>query len=143
MYSVGSKQVHVKTASSTDVKDLSSHGYDIFQYLKSIIGDRMIIDNTPDIPFWGGLTGYITYEACLETIDVPSQTPRIERPDICFAFVERSLVVDHEKQSIYVQSIKRDDQEWVDSTTSTLAKIQPLRDPEFQATSHAKVRANP
>ena len=143
MYSAGSREIHVKTASSTDVKDLSCHSNNIFQYLKSIVDECIVIGDSPDIPFWGGLMGYITYEACLETIDVPSQTPGIERPDICFAFVERSLVVDHEKQTVYVQSIKQDDQEWVDSTVNTLAKIQPLRDREPHVTSYAKVRTTP
>ena len=143
MYSVGSKGVHVKTASSTDVQDLLCYGHDIFQYLKSIVEEHVVIGGSPETPFWGGLMGYITYEACLETIDVPSQTLRIDQPDVCFTFVERSIVVDHEKQTIYVQSIKKDDQGWVGSTVNTLAKIQPLRDTDFQATTCAKVGTSP
>lgn len=52
-----------------------------------------------ELPFWGGFAGYISYEAGLETIQVESNRPS-EIPDINFAFIQRSIVINHEQASI-------------------------------------------
>jgi para-aminobenzoate synthetase len=52
--------------------------------------------------------GYTTYEMGLEGIDVKSESRkgrRHSRPDLCFAWVERSLVVDHVKNVIHIQQL--------------------------------------
>lgn len=56
-------------------------------------------DLPTDSPFWGGFAGYISYEAGLETIQVDSHRPS-EIPDINFAFIQRSIVMNHEQVSI-------------------------------------------
>ena len=77
--------------------------------------DRYISGHLPeDSPFWGGFMGYISYEAGLETIDVdlhPSCAESI--PDINFAFVHRSIVIDHETSQIYIQSLLPGDWLWI------------------------------
>lgn len=67
-------------------------------------------------PFWGGLMGYASYEAGLETIDV-DPSGMAERPDICFAYITRSIIFDHQVKKIYVQSIRGpNDKTWVEAT---------------------------
>lgn len=51
-----------------------------------------------EIPFWGGFAGYISYEAGLETIQVDTHRPS-EIPDVNFAFIQRSIVINHEQAS--------------------------------------------
>lgn len=64
-------------------------------------------------PFWGGLMGYASYEAGLETIDVQSGQDAAY-PDVCFAYVTRTIVIDHQLKKIYAQSIRGpDDEHWV------------------------------
>lgn len=64
-------------------------------------------------PFWGGLMGYASYEAGLETIGVNLEA-RAAYPDICFAYITRSIVLDHQLKKIYVQSIRgENDRSWV------------------------------
>ncbi|KAI8943540.1 hypothetical protein NX059_001536 [Plenodomus lindquistii] len=71
-------------------------------------------------PFWGGLMGYASYEAGLETIDVYGHE-EAPYPDICFAYITRSVVMDHQTKKIYVQSIRgNDDGDWLDLVHSTL-----------------------
>ncbi|KAL5116680.1 para-aminobenzoate synthase, (PABA) [Pleosporales sp. CAS-2024a] len=66
-------------------------------------------------PFWGGLMGYVSYEAGLETIHV--EAPEADYPDICFAYITRSIVFDHQVKKVYVQSIRGpQDKAWVDET---------------------------
>lgn len=55
-------------------------------------------DFPTESPFWGGFAGYISYEAGLETIQVDSHRPS-EIPDINFAFIQRSIVINHEQVS--------------------------------------------
>jgi para-aminobenzoate synthetase len=66
------------------------------------------------VPFWGGLMGYASYEAGLETIGVQGVEEDADYPDLCFAYITRSIVFDHETRNIYVQSIRgTHDSEWV------------------------------
>ncbi|KAL1390107.1 ADC synthase [Phyllosticta capitalensis] len=92
---------------------------DVWAYLKDL-SERCRTHNGPaEVPFWGGLAGIVSYEAGLETINVH---PKVigarggRRPDILFAFVLRSIVVNHVEQTIHVQSIEGDDK-WVHDTT--------------------------
>lgn len=55
-------------------------------------------DLPTESPFWGGFAGYISYEAGLETIQVDSHRPS-EIPDINFAFIQRSIIINHEQVS--------------------------------------------
>lgn len=56
-------------------------------------------DLPTESPFWGGFAGYISYEAGLETIQVDSHRPS-GIPDINFAFIQRSIIINHEQVSI-------------------------------------------
>lgn len=79
--------------------------------------DRFIAGHLPaDSPFWGGFMGYISYEAGLETIDVElpeKATDGSAIPDINFAFIHRSIVIDHHTNQIYVQSLLPNDWTWI------------------------------
>ncbi|KAF2128842.1 para-aminobenzoate synthase [Dothidotthia symphoricarpi CBS 119687] len=71
-------------------------------------------------PFWGGLMGYASYEAGLQTIDVPADGVA-EHPDICFAYITRSIVFDHQVKKVYVQSIRgAHDNHWVEQTVQRI-----------------------
>lgn len=74
-------------------------------------------------PFWGGLMGFATYEACLDTInvkDISHPVDEKERPDLCFALITRSVVVDHSVKKIYVQSLRANDFEWIHSAMTRI-----------------------
>jgi len=76
-----------------------------------------------DVPFWGGLIGYIAYEAALETINVRPPTRKDHYPDAWFHVVERSIVIDHVRNQIYVQSLRgKDDEQWIVSTCGSIAQ---------------------
>jgi len=78
--------------------------------------DRCVAGHLPhDSPFWGGLMGYISYEAGLETIDVDlhESCAASTVPDINFAFVHRSIVIDHVNNQAYTQSLLPGDWKWI------------------------------
>lgn len=96
-----------------------------------------------EIPFWGGFAGYISYEAGLETIQVDSHRPS-EIPDINFAFIQRSIVINQEQVSnssneilkerfsnnpicqglVYVQSLHHDDSAWVAEIGGVIQQLE-------------------
>ncbi len=111
-YSVGSGKVNFRQGAHQYSIDLSSLDNTIFGYLKAFMSARKAIGGDPNIPFWGGLVGYINYEACLETIDMTTPS-HSDKPDISLVFVERSVVVDHQRQQLHVQSILPEDSDWI------------------------------
>lgn len=101
--------------------DLEHYDGGIFSYLKDFLRQYKPQSQNVKIPFWGGLVGYIGYEACLEMIGINNRSDNPSRgPDLSFVFVERSIVIDHSTQKMYIQSIKPNDHEWVNETTSRL-----------------------
>ncbi|KAK5137045.1 hypothetical protein LTR08_001054 [Meristemomyces frigidus] len=95
---------------------------EVFSCLQAIT-DQHRANDGPDTPFWGGLVGFMSYEAGLETIDVkPARTDTV-RPDVWFAMTERSVVVDHVEGLVYVQSIRHEDKTWLSSTVEKLRQL--------------------
>lgn len=121
-YRVGTNIVrHVQNGKVNEV-DFRAYGDTIFSYLKTFMKDHKAQDGNRDIPFWGGLMGYITYEAGLETLGIQSQPNPL---DLSFIFIQRSVVIDHSKRQVHVQSIKPNDGDWVSHTASVLNSLKP------------------
>lgn len=123
-YKVGMNQVRRIQIGQSETLDLRSYGGTIFSYLKSFLGQYKVESSDTGIPFWGGLMGFISYEACLETIGIINSQSRTKmktaRPDLSFIFVERSIVIDHSHDKVHIQSIRPDDQDWLNKATSLL-----------------------
>ncbi|KAF2274220.1 ADC synthase [Westerdykella ornata] len=77
-------------------------------------------------PFWGGLMGYATYESGLETIDVDF-VGKSSYPDICFAYVTRSIVLDHFLKKAYVQSTRLCDRAWLEGAREKIYNAAALK----------------
>lgn len=134
-YDSGINHVIQRSSGTTSVVDLNYSGESIFDYLQAFITEHRAVGGNPSIPFWGGLMGYITYEACLDTIDIRSE-PKTRGPcraDLSFVLVERSIVISHQTNTITVQSIGESDGAWVSSVTDLLLSLnttEPLDDTE-------------
>ena len=137
-YGVGSKTIQLRRGETTKLEDLEPHDNSVFRYLQNLLHKYQLSgeDQTSNSPFWGGLMGYIDYEACLETINVPTGINSSHRPNIAFALVERSIVLSYEQDLLYVQSIRKDDAAWV---KSSLKKLEALREESQGATNSTDV----
>lgn len=85
--------------------------------------DSYVAGHLPEeSPFWGGFMGYISYEAGLETIDVDLHPSCASSgvPDINFAFIHRSIVIDHETSQVYIQSLLPSDWPWIMNVGGTI-----------------------
>lgn len=125
-YRVGTRYVALEQADRMELIDLGLHNNDVFSIIKAFMSEH-VIDEHYDRPFCGGLIGYINYEACLETmgIHVP---PSSHGPDICFAFVEHSILIDHTNQVVYLQSLETYESSpevsrWLDEVTTKIDAI--------------------
>ncbi|CAG8659647.1 12756_t:CDS:2, partial [Acaulospora colombiana] len=100
---------------------------DIWSWTSSFMDQRRAVGGREDIPFWGGLVGYISYElGCASLLDSQSDG-RQSIPDLNLVFVERSVVVDKETNSVYVQSIIPHDHLWVHDTASSLMSLSSFK----------------
>ncbi|KAI6715317.1 hypothetical protein B2J93_4730 [Marssonina coronariae] len=105
----------------------------IWPYLAQYLEKRRVKEGNLDSPFWGGFMGYTTYELGLESIGIHPDPRRRqhERPDLCFAWVEKTLVVDHVNNRMYLQQLAPPTASarvmaWMDTIVSKLeAKLLP------------------
>ena len=94
-------------------------------------------------PFWGGLMGYASYEAGLETIDI-EVAEDAAYPDVCFAYITRSIVFDHQTKKVYVQSIRgTHDQEWVEETQEKIYEAAAYKSLQSTPSATPLPKANP
>jgi len=128
-YSIGTKFAIWKQGDKETHVPLDTFDGDFFAYLKELM-EREAITSAGNRTFCGGLMGYVTYEACLERIGL-SAMKTTRHPDICFAFIERSIVIDHREKLVHVQSIKLDDtyegQNWTSKTLRMLGELQSTK----------------
>lgn len=138
-YTSGSHQmVQIDPQYGSNIPKLSSKDTRIFggiwAFLAQHLNARRVAEGNQGSPFWGGFMGYTTYEMGLEGIDVKFKDRkgrRQRRPDLCFAWVERSLVVDHVKNLIYLQQLAprastASVKSWIDRVS---AKLEPALSP--------------
>ncbi|KAH8821416.1 ADC synthase [Xylogone sp. PMI_703] len=137
-YSVSADRVMIsrplRRGSSSSVRQpipVASHK-GVWPLLADFLDKRQVTDGNPWSPFWGGFMGYTTYELGLESIDVQSKRGGDSaRPDLYFAWVTRSVVVDHVEHSIYIQellekgdsSLNGDSTAWMDSIATKLRTL--------------------
>ena len=118
----------------------------IWPFLAQSLEKHRITEGNPESPFWGGFMGYTTYELGLEGIDVARASDRSHRrPDLSFAWVTRSIVVDHLKKHIYLQQLsnpqnKERGTRWMTSMASKLEKLFQQPQQELQSSSNLSAR---
>ena len=134
-YLVGTSEVRCVQGGKIVTQCLRAFTGSIFQYLKFFMNHYHVKNENTETPFWGGLMGYISYEACLETLDTyahpiadPPAALDYSRPDLSFVFIERSIVIDHRQRKLYIQSIKQNDEDWIRQTATLLSQIKTHSD---------------
>ena len=112
--------VTVKTRDTTRREQLGVN--DIWSWMKSFMRQNRGFTGSPDIPFWGGLIGILSYEIGVDKLKILGQRRWTERrhPDLNMVFVERSVVVDSTTKNVYVQSLLPNDDAWVSETVTSL-----------------------
>lgn len=124
-YMVSSQRLEVIAGGQVMISRSASIA-DVFVFLEQFMEEHLRVDGPENVPFWGGLVGYVSYEAGLESIDVEPPKKKTARPDLWFVIVQRSIVVDHVSNQVYVQSILDDDREWLLSIQQRLRQSKAM-----------------
>jgi len=69
-----------------------------------------------DLPFCGGLMGYLSYEFGTSSMELgaPKNNATASTiPEISLIWVDRSIIFDHDTSTAYIQSIRENDAHWV------------------------------
>ncbi|RDX50477.1 para-aminobenzoate synthase [Lentinus brumalis] len=125
-YAVGDPTVRVRHG--TDITSEPLGALDIWAWLTAFMRTRKAHSGLPDIPFWGGLVGYLSYELGSQTLSPlpPRRDPQHRHPDVNLVFVARSIVLDLHASVAHVQSILPDDDEWLEEI---VRKLQTFSSP--------------
>jgi para-aminobenzoate synthetase len=86
-------------------QQIKLNGMSIWEAIAAIMQEYKCSVGPAGSPFWGGLSGYISYEAGLTTLDVPVAPSPTKTPDINLVLVKRSVVVDYKDKVMYLQSL--------------------------------------
>ncbi|KAJ8462279.1 hypothetical protein ONZ45_g17989 [Pleurotus djamor] len=123
-YFVGDSWLTVSTESESNREELAGH--DIWTWLASYMRRRRAHGGNPDIPFWGGLIGHLSYELGVSSLNVPLRPSASgdRHPDVNLVHVERSIVHDNIAGTTHVQSLLPEDDEWLDEMCSRLSALQ-------------------
>ncbi len=128
-YTLGANQICLSRGLKSWLEPLGRN--DVWSWLKTFMQSHKANDGDSNIPFWGGLIGYLGYELGVESLQIPVMhrkgIPHRRHPDLYLVFVERSIVVDSLFDDVYIQSLKTEDDQWIEETARILAKVlKPL-----------------
>ena len=121
--------------------------WDAWPYIRRVMSGLGSLVKPPQTktkaPFFGGLMGFASYEASLQSIGVTVKDSA-DHPDICFAYITRSIVFDHELKKIYVQSIRGpNDFDWVEKMQELIYNAADAKSRESTPTSTPLPRPDP
>lgn len=139
-YSTASGLLTVISKSQTAIQKQSTV-QEALAYVDRFVKDNRASEGPEDLPFWGGLIGFISYEAGLETIDVEPSGAKSEHPDISFVLAERSVVIDNREAKVYVQSLREKDDEWLSMIQNLLQKSFTENNGEKEAPVDGQISA--
>ena len=135
-YRIGDAFVEVRKNGYTSRESLGKS--DIWTWLAKFMTNRNMVNGDPQVPFWGGLIGYLSYELGVSSLNVPLKRSAGEdsdhpHTDVNLVYVERSIVMDSISGSIFVQSTEPKDHSWVHATANSLEELGPsaLSEPSF------------
>ncbi|KIK70697.1 hypothetical protein GYMLUDRAFT_32736 [Collybiopsis luxurians FD-317 M1] len=114
LYSVGDLVLTLKRGRSLTYEPLA--GADIWTWISCFMHDAEAKDGHPDVPFWGGLIGTLSYELGVHSLDIPLRRNRRDgnlHHDVNLVHVQRSLVFDRFSGKVYIQSLLPDDSAWI------------------------------
>jgi len=101
---------------------------DIWSWIAAFMETRLAEGGNRDIPFWGGLVGYLSYElGCTifgsDVLGGRRAKHSDQHPDVNLVFVERSVVLDSMAGKAYAQSIIPEDEMWVNNIAKSVSEI--------------------
>ncbi|KAF5368600.1 hypothetical protein D9758_002255 [Tetrapyrgos nigripes] len=108
---------------------------DIWSWLANFMRSKKVRGGIPEIPFWGGLIGLLSYELGVHSLSVPLRPNRREsnkHRDVNMVFVERSVVLDNTTGKLYIQSTSPNDSTWLNDISATCMDYFSHQSPPYR-----------
>jgi para-aminobenzoate synthetase len=132
---VGEKFVTLHSDGSVRREHLTEGG--VWLWMAAFMETRRAEGGNKDIPFWGGLVGYLSYELGCTNLGSKVSRGHGEHPnqhaDVNMAFVERSVVLDLATGRVYIQSIIPKDETWINGIAKSLSALAKRPYPSVQS----------
>ena len=128
-YTLPERHVFLQRGTSKPEHEEVPPGSSIWDWIAKFMGSVTIQNlGYADVPFWGGLVGYLSYELGVAELGVPlkHRTGTQKRnADVNLVFVERSIVIDREVGCVHVQTLIANDDLWLHDMSNRLRGILP------------------
>lgn len=128
-FRVGEPTVHIERGGCRSTEHVPG---DIWSWLADYMRGNRASGGHRNVPFWGGFVGFLSYELGVRALspNLPAKAPehRGEHPDVALVFVERSIVVNLQTETVYIQSLLADDDPWLSDMKSQIRQSLPRTD---------------
>lgn len=128
-FRAGEPTVHIEQGGCRSTEQVPD---DIWSWLANYMRGKRASGGHRNVPFWGGFVGFLSYELGIHALspNLPARNPeqKGDHPDVALVFVERSIVVDLQTDTVYVQSLLADDDPWLADMTSQIRQRLPRPD---------------
>ncbi|KAI0332021.1 para-aminobenzoic acid synthetase [Cubamyces sp. BRFM 1775] len=138
-YFVGDSFVRLRQGRDVALVELGS--LDIWAWLTAFMRRKRAHGGSPEVPFWGGLVGYLSYELGVQTLTPTPPRAGSSHPDVNLVLVERSIVIDSHTKTSYVQSILPGDEGWLQDMTAKLQSLASSLSPSVRSTAPIQIVA--
>ena len=126
--------------SSKVLHDHAMSADEALDVVENLMIDSLATGGPPEVPFWGGLIGYLSYELGLDLLDVSTDDDYSRlAPDLALLWVDRSVVLDHETGFVYAQSLRDNDEGWLDFICSKLNALSNAQQETTAASSPSNI----
>ncbi|UKZ72818.1 hypothetical protein TrVFT333_000455 [Trichoderma virens FT-333] len=126
----------------------AEHGaYDVWNVISEFWQQRRVAEERGQEPaFKGGFMGFVTYEMGLSSLSPESVSKKRghHRPDLCYAWVSKSLVLDHQAGVAYVQALtapNSNPQPWIDEVVAKLQSSRAWQQPGYGTEEYKLIAA--
>ncbi|KAM0523325.1 hypothetical protein ACHAPE_001820 [Trichoderma viride] len=156
-YHVGDSWVTLRQPGARDQEEVcqrieidrsDEHGaYDVWNVISEYWQQRKVAEEggqETEPAFKGGFMGFVTYEMGLSSLSPESISKNRghHRPDLCFAWISKSLVLDHQAGVAYVQALTATPAEsWIDDMVAKLQASRAWQQPGYGSEQYNSIAA--
>ncbi|KAL6902567.1 ADC synthase [Trichoderma evansii] len=154
-YHVGDSWVTLRQPGTRDQEEVcqrieidssDEHGaYDVWNVISEFWQQRKIAEEGGQEPaFKGGFMGFVTYEMGLSSLSPESISKNRghRRPDLCYAWISKSLVLDHQAGVAYVQALETTPAaSWIDDMVAKLQTSRAWQQPGYGSEEYKSIAA--
>ncbi|KEF60343.1 aminodeoxychorismate synthase [Exophiala aquamarina CBS 119918] len=131
------------TQDSNVIENIALERAEMIRVLENFMSSKATKLDDLDLPFRGGLMGYLSYEFGTSSLalDVPQiNATETAVPEISLIWIDRSIIFDHDTLTVHIQSIREHDAHWVQDMISKIGDLDRLKPMTIDAKEAERLR---